>query len=98
MYAAFLVKGLCQHSPICSYTFMLIYTDRVVYMRSQPVHQKQFKSHPITNATAIRRKLGFSILPKDTSNVEEPGIKPPTFSKVDDLLYLLSLSCHYVCA
>ena len=38
--------------------------------------------------------IQFSILPKDTltHGLEEPGIKPPIFRLVDDLLYLLSHS------
>lgn len=51
-------------------------------------------THIHTLTVALESNLGCSILPKDTlaCRFEHPGIEPPTFRLVGDLLYLLRYS------
>ncbi len=92
-------------NSICFYTnrhgpfFIQCFSSRSITqsaftIKSQPACQHLIHTHSHTSGAAIGSKLGFSILPKDTSTCrpEESGIEPPTVWLVDVPLYLLGRS------
>ena len=102
LYSLFLVLSTTQSALQYITTHPSIHThsytdDRSYHTGYQPAHQEE-TNHSYTFIhwwCSNGRNLGLSVLPKDTSTcgLEEPGIAPPIFQLVDDLLYVLSHSC-----
>ncbi len=69
-----------------------------LYSTFLPHQTKRFTIFPLIqwrrSCASLPSSWGFSVLLKDTSihGQEEPGMEPPSWGLVDDLLYLLSHS------
>lgn len=86
--SAFLVfwplSVLLQYKLAFTHLHIPTYTKGRGFYRAkyQPAHQEHTHKHSHTHGRAIRRNLGFNVLPKDTSThgLEELGIDPQTRS------------------
>ncbi len=92
VYMCVFVNGLYLYS-----TFLVFLTTLSTLQQKSAFTHSHTHIHTHTFTHQWGSNLGFSILPKDTSKCrpEEPGIKPPTFCLVADLLYLLSHINHH---